>query len=79
MSSRKNDRQAYKTFWELKTFPRTKHNAVDDGSKRKPMRQKYLCPVCLKIMFETVSLEFCNECGYVETDFWYDLDKKNPY
>ena len=68
---------AQKTFWELKTFPRHKNGAIDDGTERKEMRSHAWATDCIQCgerLWETVSLEFCNSCGHVETDYWHNLD-----
>ena len=60
------------SFIFLKLFPRSNGISpyVDDGHKMRLMEDDVHCPKCKIRLIETVSLEFCGTCGYVETDYW---------
>jgi len=57
-------------FVHLRLFPRQKNGSIDNGKPVTP--STYIeCPVChQKTMIESVSLEYCGNCGNVETDYW---------
>jgi len=57
----------------LKLFPRSKRGMIDDGK----VIMQYLtyeydmyCPLCKGVIIETVSLEYCGQCGYIQADYW---------
>lgn len=66
---------AKKTFVHLKYFPRNRNRRVDDGTYVSPNYQP-LCVKCGGTVRETISLEFCTECGHVVIDYWGEYNEK---
>ncbi len=70
------------SFVHLKLFPREKNGAIDEGKQIMPFSEweNFECPKCKQhSMTESVSLEYCGRCGYVETDYWGLIPKKEKY
>ena len=68
---------AQQTFIQLKFFPRSQRGNTDAGRHPTEMWPRINCPECSNALVETLSLEFCGHCGYVETDYW-GLIKDQP-